>query len=142
MKRRGYTLAEVLLGMALLAVTVLTVVGLFLAAHGSGQLGLENAQASQLGTAELRRFKAMPYQVLEGYATTPPPAWELEQNGQKYALELRVEALPDPDDQVLNLRLQLDWEQKKAQSGVGLAALRAASTRLVLNSCVAPEGAL
>lgn len=135
---RGYTLAEVLLGMVLLAVAILTVVGLFLAAHGSGQLGVENAQAAQLGTAELRRFKSLPWQQLDLYVTAPPPGYERQLNGQTYAVQLAVERLPAPDERVLALRVQLDWEQKKTQTSAGLAA---APTRLVLHSAVGPEGA-
>ena len=143
----AFTLAELLLAVSLIAVAAMAVLGLFLSSRTSEEASFENAQGGHLALTEMRRLKSLPYSTLVTYLAAAPSPYNVTDAGVTYqatvAVTRRDPTVGSPDFDVLDLRLQLDWLQKKTlvvdQTGVGSATR--ANTKIIMHSAVAPAAA-
>lgn len=127
--------------MGFLLVAILAVAAVLLQAREASDTGLEDGAAGQLAVAELERCKALPWNLLDSYATAPAAAYTRALQGQPCGLTLEVQRRSGADDGMLGLRLTLRWQQRRTQGGDdhGFVRMAAAERTLSVRADVCPE---
>lgn len=114
--RRAFTLAEVMLGLSLLAMMALGLLGLFVSSSTSSEGGTARVEAINLASQELNRWKNLPYAQLVGLLATPPSPYDQQFRGRPYHIQLalrRSDANPNKlEYSMLELKITVAWEQK------------------------------
>lgn len=136
------SLAEVVIAIGVLAVVILTLVGLVVTGLSAQDKGEENVAAVHLAESEMDMWKARPYQeiaALVGVASAPSSRIS---DGREYTCQLKVERLVDdnPDGRILRLTVHLDWMESTGLGEGGSRLQRPVSFEL--DSIVAPGAAL
>lgn len=143
-RRRGFTLYEVLVAVAVSGLVLVSLVGLFLVNGATSVFGLNRARATQLAELELTRRKLSGYTTLEGLLGSPPPPWQLTEGELNFTQSVQVERLSvtpgTPEYSLLRVKVTVDWKERRNQEihDSKLSAAEAAG-QLALESVVAPE---
>lgn len=100
----GFTLAEIIIGLAILAIVALSLTGLFTALVNSAVIAKQKAVASTLATNQMEYLKSLPYDSLavQGgsiYATNLLPASTTQKvNGVTYIIKTSINYVDDAYD--------------------------------------------
>ncbi|MBS2040403.1 hypothetical protein JST97_35775 [bacterium] len=131
--RFAFTLAEVTLGLGLLAIIALGLLGLFVSSGASSQGGTARIEAINLASAELDHWKHLPYPELVGYLTSPPAPYDRQFREKPYRLTLQVSRADSNPNKLeyslLELKLTISWEQKDKLNQDGISNLGAGTAR-------------
>lgn len=131
--KRAFTLAEVTLGLGLLAIIALGLLSLFVSSSAASAGGIARVEAINLASQELERWKHLPYAEVSGLVTTPPAPYDQQFRGRPYHLELVVRrADSDPGSleySLLELALTVSWEQKDRLDQDGKNSLSSGTAR-------------
>lgn len=113
--RRGFNLAEVAFAVALIALTMILLIGLMLTAHNGSASNHEAAVAASLAEARLDELKRGDFNSLVGLIGVGEVV-TIEAEGRPHTLTTQVERLGStpgtPDYQVLNLTCVVTWESR------------------------------
>src|ERR1700679_2940759 len=100
----GFTLVEMIVGMAVLAIVALSLTGLFTALVNSSVVAKEKAVAATLATNQMEYLKSLPYDSLaiaggSIFATSPLPGTATQTvNGVKYTIKTNISYVDDAYD--------------------------------------------
>lgn len=144
MRVRGFSLAEIMVAIAVLAVLVMVLGGLLATALGAGDKGEENLAAIHLAEVKMGELKARPYSQLVALVGQTSPAEKLTSDGREYDCRFQVETLaapnPNPDGRLLRLTVRMQWLEASALGEQGTRSER--PSELQLDSVVGPGAAL
>ena len=128
MPGRGYSLLEVVISLGLLALVMITLIGLFLSSQWATHGSRGSSAASTLLSAELTRLKVRPFGQLEAMVGVAQPAKKVTQDGIEFTLNLTVERFStnpvQADYRVLRLQAQADWREARLDTGGSRTAQR------------------
>lgn len=142
-QRSGFQLLEVLLALFLFSVVSLSVLMLFISSRTTQETGLSNLRATVVADVELEKWKSKPYTAVVA-SLGSLPVYQVVDEGVTYSVNTRLTRLSNvPTDtsyDLVDLRLEVEWQQKKALSSKDQQLSVGASTsRVVLHSTLSPS---
>ncbi|MCA9790486.1 MAG: hypothetical protein KC910_01775 [Candidatus Eremiobacteraeota bacterium] len=115
MGRRGFNLIEVAFAVALIALTMILLIGLMLTAHNGSASNHEAAVAASLAETHLDELKRGDFNSLVGLIGVGEVV-TVDADGRPHTLTTQIERLGStpgtPDYQVLNLTCVVTWESR------------------------------
>lgn len=145
MRRRGFSLLEVLISLGLLGLVLTVVIGLFLSSYSVAASSTGSTVAGQLASNEMTRLKGQDFAVLVGRVGGAPQTTAVTQNGIEYGVRHEVRRLGDLtgnalDQNVLQLIVRIYWQDTAVLAERGLDADRRKAHEVYLESQVGLEG--
>lgn len=144
MKRKGFTLSEVLISIATAGVIVVSLIGLFLLIGVSSNFGMNRARATQLAEAEMTRRKLGGYQPLVGLIGSATAPVKQTEGQTEFVQSTRVDRLSNvpgsSDYSLLVVTVEVKWtERRNLDIRANKAGAGEGEGQLALTSTLAPE---
>lgn len=145
MRRRGFSLVEVLISLGLLGLVLTVVIGLFLSSYSVASSSTGTTVAGQLASNEMTRLKGLDFAILQARVGGAPQTTAMTQNGIEYGVRNEVHKLRertgDPlDEKVLQLIVRVYWQDTAVLAERGLDADQRKAHEVYLESQVGLEG--
>ncbi len=144
MRLRGFSLAETIIAISVLAILVMTLGGLIATGLASSDKGEEGITAVHVAESEMSRWKSRPYSELFALSGQTLPPEPRSSDGREHRCAVTVKPLMpvnlNPSGRVLCLTVKVEWVESTALGSGGTRTERPAS--LVLESVVGPGASL